>query len=40
MDGAQISFTVAMVVQIVVLLIGIPIGACRRLVRRAHGQLS
>ena len=27
MDGAQISFTVAMVVQIVVLLIGIPIGA-------------
>ncbi len=27
MDGAQISFTVAMVVQVVVLLIGIPIGA-------------
>ncbi len=27
MDGAQISFTVAMVVQIVVLIIGIPIGA-------------
>jgi ABC-type dipeptide/oligopeptide/nickel transport system permease subunit len=27
MDGAQISFTVAIVVQIVVLLIGIPIGA-------------
>ena len=36
--GARVSLVVGVLAQAIVLLIGVPIGALRRLLRRLHGQ--